>query len=152
MRACIRRKRAAKTIADFGFEIDRTYSQAQPDPHMTRSFGVCWDRVFPNAWSAADEAAVANHKSVLYVLSPPLEQPKVVAYSGAALHIVEEMIEAGAVAVKGESAGVALGLERWMQLASGCKAAAKTNQGLTPASAAPLRSRACPGPEAWRAG
>ena len=123
-------KAVANTITDFGFEIDRTYSQAQPDPHMARSFGVCWDRVFPNAWSAADEAAVANHKSVLYVLSPPMEQQKVVAYSAAALRIVEEMIEAGATAVKGESAGVAHGLARWRSLASDCKAAAKTNQGL----------------------
>jgi hypothetical protein len=123
-------KAATKTIADFNFEIDRTYSQGKPDPHMERSFGVCWDRVSPNAWSAADEAAVANHKSVLYVLSPPLEQQKSVAYSAAALRIVEEMIEAGATAVKGESAGVAHGLKRWMQLASECKAAARTNQGL----------------------
>ncbi|MCP3442726.1 hypothetical protein NLM32_17050 [Bradyrhizobium sp. CCGUVB14] len=123
-------KAVAKTITDFGFEIDRTYSQAQSDPHMTRSFGVCWDRVFPNAWSAADEAAVANHQSVLYVLSPPMEQHKAVAYSAAALRIVEELIEAGATAVKGESAGVAHGIKRWMQLAGECKAAAKTNQGL----------------------
>jgi hypothetical protein len=41
------------------------------------------------------------------------------------------MIEAGATAVKGESAGVAHGLKRWMQLADECKAAAKTSQGLT---------------------
>jgi len=130
----------AKTIADFGFEIDRTYSQARPDPHMERSFGVCWDRVFPLAWSAADEAAVAKHQSVLYVLSPPMERQKAVAYSGAALRIVEEMIEAGATAVKGESAGVAHGLDRWMQLASECKAAAKTNQGLAVTAA---MSRVC---------
>jgi len=43
-------KAVAKTIADFNFEIDRTYSQAKPDPHMERSFGVCWDRVFPKAF------------------------------------------------------------------------------------------------------
>jgi hypothetical protein len=134
-------KAVAKTIADFNFEIDRTYSQAKPDPHMERSFGVCWDRVFPNAWTAADEAAVASHKAVLYVLSPPLEQPKSVAYSAAALRIVEEMmIEAGAIAVKGESAGVAHGLKRWMQLAGECKAAAQTNQGLAVTTA---MSRTC---------
>jgi hypothetical protein len=134
-------KAAAKAIADFNFEIDRIYSQARPDPHMERSFGVCWDRVFPNAWSAADEAAVANHKAVLYVLSPPLEQQKAVAYSAAALRIVEEMIAAGATAVKGESAGVAHGLKRWLQLASECKAAATTNQGLalTAAMSRPCR-------------
>ena len=123
-------KAVAKTIADFGFEIDRTYSQAQPDPHMERSFGVCWDRVFPLAWSAADEAAVANHKSVLYVLSPPMERQKAVAYSGAALRIVEEMIEAGATAVKGESAGVAHGLERWRSLCDQSRKGAMTSQGL----------------------
>lgn len=129
-----------RTIADFGFEIDHIYSQAKPDPHMERSFGVCWDRVFPNAWSATDEAAVANHTSVLYVLSPPMEQQKAVAYSAAALRIVEEMIEAGATAVKGESAGVAHGLKRWKQLASDCKAAARTNQGLALTAA---MSRTC---------
>jgi len=120
----------ARTIADFGFEIDRTYSQARPDPHMERSFGVCWDRVFPKAWSATDEAAVTNHKSVLYVLSPPMEQQKTVAYSAAALRIVEEMIEAGATAVKGESAGVAHGLDRWRQLAGQARKGASTGQDL----------------------
>ena len=119
----------ARTIADFNFEIDRTYSQAKPDPHMERSFGVCWDRVFPKAWSEADELAVLDHKAVLYVLSPPMEQQKTVAYSAAALRIVEEMIEAGATAVKGESAGVAHGLARWRQLARECTAAATTSQG-----------------------
>ena len=123
-------KAVANTIADFNFEIDRTYSQAKPDPHMERSFGVCWDRVFPKAWSAADEAAVAGHKAVLYVLSPPLEQQKAVAYSAAALRIVEEMIEAGATAVKGESAGVAHGLVRWRSLAEQARNGAQTGQGL----------------------
>ncbi|QHP71953.1 hypothetical protein EI171_34470 [Bradyrhizobium sp. LCT2] len=123
-------KAVARTIADFNFEIDRTYSQAKPDPHMERSFGVCWDRVFPNAWSAADEAAVANHKSVLYVLSPPMDQQKTVAYSAAALRIVEEMIEASATAVKGESAGVAHGLARWRSLADQARTGAKTSEGL----------------------
>jgi len=127
----------ARTIADFNFEIDRTYSQAKPDPHMERSFGVCWDRVFPNAWSAADEAAVVNHKAVLYVLSPPMEQQKTVACSAAALRIVEEMIEAGATAVKGESAGVAHGLARWRSLADQARKGASSGQGLavTPAVA-----------------
>lgn len=133
-------KAVAKTIADFNFEIDRTYSQAEPDSRMERSFGVCWDRVFPKAWTEADEAAVADHRSVVYVLSPPLEQQKSVAYSAAALRIVEEMIEAGATAVKGESAGVAHGLARWMQLAAECKAAATTNQGLAVTTA---MSRTC---------
>ncbi|MBR0824231.1 hypothetical protein JQ596_01690 [Bradyrhizobium manausense] len=123
-------KAVEKTIADFGFEIDRTYSQGKPDPHMAQSFGVCWDRVFPKAWSATDEAAVINHKAVLYVLSPRMDRDKVVAYSAAALRIVEEMIEAGATAVKGESAGVAHGLERWRSLGDQARKGAQTSQGL----------------------
>jgi hypothetical protein len=46
---------------------------------------VCWDRVFPLAWTAADQQAVVNHKSVLYVLSPPMDQQKTVACSTATL-------------------------------------------------------------------
>lgn len=134
-------KPVANTITEFGFEIDRGYSQAQPDPHMARSFGVCWDRVFPNAWSAADDAAVANHGSVLYVLSPPMEQHEAIAYSAAALRIVEKMIEAGAIAVKGESAGVAHGLERWRSLADQARTAGRTSQspGTTPGVAKACR-------------
>ena len=128
-------KAVAKTIADFGFEIDRTYSQAKPDPNMQRSFGVCWDRVFPKAWSASDEAAVANHKSVLYVLSPPMAQQKTAAFSAAALQIVDEMFDAGAVAAKGESAGIAHGVARWRSLMDQARKASVTGQGLrmTPA-------------------
>ncbi|MBB4262081.1 MULTISPECIES: hypothetical protein [unclassified Bradyrhizobium] len=134
-------KAVAKTIADFGFEIDRSYSQAKPDPHMERSFGVCWDRVFPKAWSAADEAAVANHKAVLYVLSPRMDQEKTAAGSAAALQIVDEMFDAGAVAAKGESAGVAHGVARWRSLADQARNGAKTDQGLrmTPAVAKACR-------------
>jgi hypothetical protein len=107
---------------------------------MPRSFSVCWDRVYPNAWTDADEVAVLNHGSVLYVLSPPMDQDKTVATSAAALRVVEEMIEAGATAVKGESAGVAHGLTRWRQLADECKAAAKTSRGL---AVTPAMSRIC---------
>ncbi|WP_025035009.1 hypothetical protein [Bradyrhizobium sp. DOA9] len=134
-------KAVAKTIADFGFEIDRSYSQAKPDAKMERSFGVCWDRVFPKAWSAADEAAVANHKAVLYVLSPRMDQEKTAAGSAAALQIVDEMFDAGAIAAKGESAGVAHGVARWRSLAEQARNGAKTEQGLrmTPAVAKACR-------------
>ena len=43
-----------------GFEVDTTYSIDHADPIMVRSFGVCWDRVAPGAWTPADEEAVAN--------------------------------------------------------------------------------------------
>lgn len=122
-------KAAEPIVQNFGFQIDRTYSQGGHDPKMQRSFDICRDRVSPDAWSADDEEAVLKHKSVLYVLGPPMDRPKTVAYSAAALRIVEEMIEAGAIAVKGESAGIAHGLKRWRQLAEECQQAAKTSHG-----------------------
>lgn len=111
---------ATAAINDFatGFSIDRTHSQDQPDPRMIRSFSVCSDRVVPGAWTSADDDAVASHGSVLYVLSPPMTAETAVIVSAAALLLVDAVISAGAVAVKGESAGVAHGLARWRQLAS----------------------------------
>jgi hypothetical protein len=100
-----------------GFTVDTKYSLDRADPVMERSFGVCWDRVAPNGWTDADEKAVLDHKSVLYVLSPLMTPDTAVIISTAALFLVEAVMTAGAVAVKGESAGVAHGLTRWRQLA-----------------------------------
>lgn len=83
---------------------------------MEQSFAVCWDRVEFKAWNPADEEAVANHQSVLYVLGPSMAQVETVKVSMAALRLVERLIDAEAVAVKGESAGVAHGLCRWREL------------------------------------
>ena len=47
--------------------------------------------------------------------------------STAALFLVEKMISAGAVAAKGESAGVAHGVARWRELALRAAAALKTD-------------------------
>ncbi|HTO66502.1 MAG TPA: hypothetical protein VMM15_35230 [Bradyrhizobium sp.] len=111
---------ASAAISDFatGFSVDRTYSQDQPDARMSRSFSICGDRVVPGAWTSADEAAVASHGSVLYVLGPPMTAETAVIVSAAALLLVDTLISAGAVAVKGESAGVAHSLSRWRQFAA----------------------------------
>ncbi|WP_434734183.1 hypothetical protein NL154_24290 (plasmid) [Rhizobium sp. YTUHZ044] len=109
---------AAKAIRDFatGFSVDKDYSQAEPDDRMSRSFDVCWDRVEPDAWNETDEKAVADHQSVLYVLGPSMTQADTIKVSMTALRLVEQLIDAGAVAVKGESAGIAHGLDRWRVL------------------------------------
>jgi len=109
---------AAQAIRDFatGFSVDEDYSQAEPDDRMSRSFDVCWDRVEPDAWNEGDEKAVADHQSVLYVLGPSMARADTVEVSMTALRLVERLIEAGAVAVKGESAGIAHGLDRWREL------------------------------------
>ncbi|SCW47862.1 hypothetical protein SAMN02927900_01839 [Rhizobium mongolense subsp. loessense] len=109
---------ASQAIRDFGtgFSVAVDYSQTEPDDHMEQSFAVCWDRVEPKAWNPADEEAVANHQSVLYVPGPRMIQVETVRVTMAALRLVERLIGAGSVAVKGESAGVAHGLDRWREL------------------------------------
>ncbi|WP_064708536.1 hypothetical protein [Rhizobium bangladeshense] len=109
---------AGQAIRDFatGFSVDEDYSQGEPDERMGRSFDVCWDRVEPDAWSETDEQSVADHQSVLYVLGPSMAKAETVKVSMTALRLVERLIEAGAVAVKGESAGIAHGLDRWREL------------------------------------
>lgn len=110
-----------------GFSVDKTYSQDKPDSRMVASFGVCWDRVAPNAWTKADEDAVLNHKCVLYVLGPPMMPDTADTISAAGLLLVDDLIKAGATAIKGESAGVAHGLTRWRQLVYQCGDALKSN-------------------------
>ncbi|MBR1187972.1 hypothetical protein [Bradyrhizobium sp. AUGA SZCCT0160] len=120
---------ASMAIRDFatGFGIDQTYSQDKPDPRMSRSFGVSWDRVHPNARSSADDDAVENHQSVLYVLGPPMTTETAIVVSTGALMLVHQVIKAGATAVKGESAGVAHGLVRWNELILQASAALKSD-------------------------
>ena len=110
---------ASIAINDFAsaFSIDRSYSQDEADERMSRSFDVSWDRVHPGAWAVSDEEAVENHGSVLYVLGPPMTSDTAVRVSAGALLLVDKLIKAGSIAVKGESAGIAHGLERWRALA-----------------------------------
>ncbi|HLG84960.1 MAG TPA: hypothetical protein VKY22_28475 [Bradyrhizobium sp.] len=130
------RRRLAKAANDAigqfaaGFHVDTQYSQDVPDDRMVASFGVCWDRVAPDAWTHADEDAVLHHQSVLYVLSPPMTADTAVTISTAALFLVEAVITAGAVAVKGESAGVAHGLARWRELGAQCSRAVEAGDDL----------------------
>ncbi|RWY90631.1 hypothetical protein EHI44_03680 [Rhizobium leguminosarum] len=123
---------ASQAIRDFakGFSIDEDYSQSEPDDRMSQSFAVCWDRVEADAWSPADEDAVADHQSVLYILGPSMAQAETVKVSMLALRLVERLIDAGAVAVKGESAGIAHGLDRWRELIRQGAAAVKAADSL----------------------
>ncbi|WP_410492169.1 hypothetical protein [Bosea sp. 685] len=115
-------RNAIGTVAK-GFSVDTDYSQDEADDRMERSFAVCWDRVQPNAWTDSDERAVAEHGSVLYVMGPQMTAETAVETSATALLLAQQLIQAGAVAVKGESAGIAHGLARWQELAAQAQAA-----------------------------
>lgn len=117
-----------------GFSIDESYSMDTEDDLMKLSFAVCWDRVAENSFSEADERAVLEHRSVLYVLGPPMMAEKTIAISATALRFVQFMLDGGALAAKGESAGVAHEIDRWKELADQAHDAAISNDSLALAS------------------
>jgi hypothetical protein len=98
------------------FEIDTNFSQDIPDDRMTESFDASWDRVHQKARNELDEEAVHEHGCVIYVLGPYMNPETAVETSAIALRLVVHALENGAVAAKGESAGVAHGVARWHQL------------------------------------
>jgi hypothetical protein len=121
-----------------GFEIDRDYSEDGADDRMPRAFEVCWDRVHPDAYTDADIAAVESHGCVIYVLSPPLHPGTHLEQSARALELVVPLFDEGLIALKGETAGVAHGVDRWRALAAQAKAAAAAGDRFALASACRL--------------
>jgi hypothetical protein len=121
-----------------GFTVDGDFSQDKPDDRMVRSFNICWDRVDPNAYEEADEDAVATHGSVLYVLGPSMTAETTVTTSAKALMLAQYMLDHGAIAAKGESAGVAHGVQRWKVLFEQARSAAASHDLLALAKACRL--------------
>lgn len=113
------------------FTADEDGSRNEPDDRMERSFSVCWDRVDPEAYQDADEKAVAEHGSVLYVLGPSMTAETTVPTSAKALQLVQYMLDHGAIAAKGESAGVAHGTRRWKELGEQARGAAASGDLMT---------------------
>jgi hypothetical protein len=103
-----------------GFEIDTEFSLREHDPRMPESFRVCADRIVPSM-SPEDVAAIAAHTAVSYVLSPHLTQEDAFDNSRRALDLIAAAFAAGALAVKGESSGIAHGRNRWLGLAQNAK-------------------------------
>lgn len=100
-----------------GFELDREYSQLSPDSRMTSSFEVSYDRVSPSM-TDEDWNHVQHHTAVAYVLSPPIPKDQAAAISGIALLLTAALLRQGGIAAKGESAGIAHGRARWLELAA----------------------------------
>ncbi|MQB41783.1 hypothetical protein [Rhizobium sp. ICMP 5592] len=123
--------RAAIDLFADDFTTDEEFSQDKPDDRMERSFNVCWDRVDPNAFQETDEDAVAAHGSVLYILGPSMTAETAVTTSAKALMLVQYMLDHGAIAAKGESAGVAHGVRRWKELFEQARSAVASHDLLT---------------------
>ena len=97
------------------FEYDAEYSVSQPDARMEKAFLASADRVEPSM-TDADWQAIQEHTVVSYVLSPRLTPANSLEVSRQALALIAACLEAGALAVKGESSGIAHGRKRWLQL------------------------------------
>lgn len=100
-----------------GFSLDEEFSILTRDPRMKRAFEVSVDRV-SRTFTDDDERSVLEHTAVAYVLSPPLTRDEAQSLSARTLRLVARLFDAaGAVAVKGDSAGIAHGRAAWMNLA-----------------------------------
>jgi hypothetical protein len=125
--------RLAAVIAQVGgpgFALDRDYSQDQPDDRMVDAFSVSADRVVPS-FGERDHAAVADHKSVAYILGPAAGAADAFAVSLRMLAVVGAIFDAGVDAVKTESSGIAHGRDRWLYLA-GLAATVRGREGQAP--------------------
>ncbi len=99
-----------------GFTLDREASALSNDARMEAAFEASADRVTPSM-SDEDLRAIREHAAVAYVLSPPIEAAEAMDIARETLALIVRLFEAGAAAVKSESAGIAHGRERWLELA-----------------------------------
>jgi hypothetical protein len=104
-------------LGDSGFELDREFSQLVRDSRMKKSFDVSYDRVNPSM-TDEDWRAVRDHKAVAYILSPPIQKELAADISGLALLLTAALLQRGGIAAKGETAGIAHGRARWLELAA----------------------------------
>jgi len=79
------------------------------DPHLQDAFRLAGGGRIPDA----EIAAVGQHTNTLYCLTPTLS----VESARQMLHVGSELLNAGGIAVKVESSGVAHSAKRWRELA-----------------------------------
>lgn len=124
--------RVVRAAGGGDFTFDHKHSRLASDPRMMGAFEASADRVKPSL-QRQDREAILKHGAVAYVMSPPLPAPEAQALSARMLAVVQALLDAGAVAVKGESSGIAHGAARWRALAG--RAAAARNDAVERAGA-----------------
>jgi thiol-disulfide isomerase/thioredoxin len=97
------------------FTLDEEYSQLSPDARMTAAFEASVDRFHPSM-TDDDWEAVRNHTAVAYILSPPIHADAAESISARALLLTATLLNQGGLAAKSESAGLAHGRSRWIEL------------------------------------
>lgn len=87
-----------------------------PDPRMKSAFQVSACRVRPSL-TPADFRLVEGHRGVLYVLSDAYGRSTAASAAARMIEVGRALIDAGALAVKCESSGIAHSAARWRELA-----------------------------------
>jgi hypothetical protein len=86
-----------------------------PDARMRSAFQASACRLRPSL-TPGDFHAIQNHRSVLYVLSDPFGRTTAAAAATRMIDVGRALIEAGGIAVKCDSSGIAHSAERWRSL------------------------------------
>jgi hypothetical protein len=93
---------------------------SERDKRMPKAFEASACRFDPS-FEAKDLADIAEHTKVLYVLSKNFTAQEGPSVAASFLRLLGELLEAGAVAAKCESSGIAHGRARWLELAREAK-------------------------------
>jgi hypothetical protein len=103
-----------------GFEYDEEYSHGHFQEGMSTAFAASMECLIPS-FVLEDQESIYKHTAVNYVLSPKMQKEDAVDISHKMLSFVAEAFELGALAVKGESSGIAHGKLRWLELSERSK-------------------------------
>ncbi len=120
------------------FTLDLDYSQLESDKRMKDAFKASVDRNSPTI-HGAEWRTIDSHSAVAYILSPPIKKAEAESIAATALLLVAELLNVGGIAAKSESAGLAHGRDRWLDLAREYRKAHKQGDAHT-ASAALYRA------------
>ena len=103
-----------------GFEYDEEYSHGNFQEGMSTAFAASMECLIPS-FVLEDQESIYKHTAVNYVLYPRMHKQDAVDISQKMLSFVAEAFKLGALAVKGESSGIAHGKLRWLELSERSK-------------------------------
>jgi hypothetical protein len=123
------------TVAKYGqgFSLDAQYSQLVPDKRMEEAFRASLDLNNPTI-DGDQWRMISEHRAVAYILSPPIKKAEAEKIAATALLLTAELLAQGGVAAKSESAGLAHGRQRWLDLAKQYQHAIETGDEHTAAA------------------